>query len=166
MSEKEELKPIYYVDFTVEKENWGIYKIEDGGLLKIKLVLISIISEKPFTDVLKKVKESGEKGIDMALQSTNVMAVQVPFNLRGKPSNVPCTSREMRESIIEDDLDFETIAESYNVYQLNFPDVAEHLYLKIKSSPVKVSRTNKFDQYGIPLYFTRSKTDAKFSIKA
>jgi len=31
-----------YIEFDVEKEDWGLLKLEDGAILKVKLVLINL----------------------------------------------------------------------------------------------------------------------------
>ena len=65
------------LDFSEEKEKWNIYKLSDGTILKVKLVLTEV----------KRLKKHRPDGLPIYLiQSQNVVrAVNVDKNLRAKP---------------------------------------------------------------------------------
>ena len=159
---KNDSRQVAFVAFDVEKETWNKYKLQDGTLLKIKFILINILAPKGMDDVMKNAKEKGTVSLDLAIQSSNIMGVEAPPNLIGMPTSAVCSTQELQESIVESDIDFEAISESQNRYLLHFGDTDE-AELKIKISPIGVSRTSKFDQYGIPLYFVNFNVIANIS---
>lgn len=65
------------VDFAEEREHWNTYKLKDGTLLKIKLVLQGV----------KRLQKWNQDGSPIYLiNSTNVVrAVDVPKKLKAKP---------------------------------------------------------------------------------
>jgi hypothetical protein len=146
-----------YVDFEVEKEPWNKYRLEDKSILKTKFVLINIFAEKGWIQKVQRIKGSKDKvGIAVRLQPTNVTGVQVPPNLFGPPTSGNYTIQEIASSIVKNDLDIEVIAESWNVYRL-----PESFVVKVKSSPVNVARTSKFDSEGVPIYLIDFSADMK-----
>lgn len=69
------------LDFQVIKEEWNEYKLSDGTTLKVRLVLTGV----------KRLKKYSPDGNPIyVISSTNlVRAVDVPSNLKGKPSSKP-----------------------------------------------------------------------------
>lgn len=65
------------IDFTEEREHWNTYKLKDGTVLKVKLVLRGV----------KRFKKWNPDGSPIYLiNSTNILrAVDVPKNLKAKP---------------------------------------------------------------------------------
>jgi hypothetical protein len=126
-------------DFKIRNEDWNIFQLSDGSTLKIKYVLINVFE-----------KRSGE-GFDASLQSQNVMGVFSPDHLRGKPSE-SYTKEELANSIAQDDVDVEkVIQQPWNEYEIN-----NDFLLKVKTMPVHISRTAKYDREGIPIYLVQS----------
>jgi hypothetical protein len=150
-----DLKPI---EFEVEKEVWNRYRLEDDAILKTKFVLINVFAEKDFEEKVEKI-EKGEKNVKVGFefQSSNVVGVTVPLNLLGEPSNQQYPLQELEASVIKDEMDFETITESWNIYKLE-----GGIILKVRNSPIRVRRTNKFDSRGIPIYLVDFVADVKF----
>ena len=65
------------VDFSEEKEDWNVYKLEEGTTLKVKLVLKGILR-------LKKWNPDGTP--IYLIQSQNIVrAVNISEGLRAKP---------------------------------------------------------------------------------
>jgi hypothetical protein len=156
MVSDEPLREFEYVDFNVEKEDWNKYRLEDKTILKSKFVLISVIAEKGFKEKMKKART--DKGIVLRyeFQSTNVVGVEPPEELMGKPTPQGYTPQELESCVIQDDMDFETILGTWNVYKLN--EVAS---LKVRTSPIRVRRTSKFDDHGRPIYMVDFTADVK-----
>jgi len=153
---KQSLQDFEYVDFKVEREEWNKYKLSDGAILKTKFVLINVLAEKGFK---KKIKETKiKKGIKVGfqLQSTNVVGVEVPAHFIGEPSDRPYSREELESSVVVDDIDFETILETWNIYKLE-----DGILLKIRNSPIRIRRTNKFDSRGVPIYLIDFTADIK-----
>jgi hypothetical protein len=123
------------INFKVKREDWNSFQLEDGSILKAKFVLINVLG-----------KSSG-KGFEGSLQSQNVLGVFAPADLRGKPSE-PYTKEELVKSVVDDDVDVKSvISQPWNEYELD-----TGLLLKIKSMPLHIARTNKYDREGMPVY--------------
>ena len=131
------LKELGGLDFEVLKEEWGFYKLADGSLLRIKFVLVNVIKEG--------VDEAGNPIYSFSW--TNVVGVISPENLRGEPSTRRYSPKELTESIVEEDLEFKTLREGASIYKLE-----DGTILHIRPVLVMVSRTNKCDSKGMPIY--------------
>jgi hypothetical protein len=141
-------KPFDYLSFDVVKECWNRYKLNDGSILKSKFILINILGVKDFKERIKKTQADKQTiKLDLQMQSYNVVGVEAPENIRGAADNKIYSLQELEASIVENDLDFETVSETWNTY-----NVEGKLILKIKSSLVRVRKTNKFEAQGIPVY--------------
>ena len=147
---------LQYVNFDIINEPWNKYKLSDGSILKSKFVLINVLTDKDFKENVKKSHIDKKDAIGLTMQSHNVVGVEVPENLRGPADNKIYSKQELRAAIVEDDLDTETLSETWNSY-----NVEGEITLKIKSTPIRVSRTNKFDSYGIPTYLYDFSADFK-----
>lgn len=125
-----------YEPFEVISENWCIYRLADGTYLKMKLDLIKVV---------KFIDDSGN--INYTISSNNTVGIIPPRNLRGSPATKPYSPQELTSSIVEDDIEFTTVKEEWSKYRLS-----DGVVLSIKFIPIKVSKTNKFDSSGEPLY--------------
>ncbi|MBS7632540.1 hypothetical protein KEJ15_02810 [Candidatus Bathyarchaeota archaeon] len=120
-------------------------------------MLINAFAEKDFEEKIKKART--EKGIKVGFefQSSNVVGVVAPRNLIGEPSNQRYSPQELESSVVKDEMDFETITESWNAYRLD-----GGILLKVRNSPIRVRRTSKFDSRGMPIYMVDFVADVKF----
>jgi hypothetical protein len=148
-----------FVDFEAVREGWNRYKLEDGSILKTKFVLISTIMEKNFKEIMERAKT--EKGLKMGFgfQSHNVIGVEASVGLRGQPDTKTYPLEELRSSIVNEDIDFEVITETWNVYKLE-----NGIVIKVRNAPISVSRTSKFDSRGLPIYLVDSTADVKVTL--
>lgn len=132
------------IDFKIKNEDWSIFQLADGTLLKSKLVLINVLE-----------KRSG-KGFEGIMQLQNVLGVFSPEELRGKPSE-SYTQEELAKSIVNDDVDIEkVISQPWNEYELD-----NGMVFKVKNIPVNIARTDKYDKEGMPIYFINTSALAK-----
>jgi hypothetical protein len=153
---KKSLADFEYVNFEVEKESWNKYKLKDGSILKTKFVLINVLAEKGFKDKVIKAKTEKGVGVEFTFQSSNVIGVEIPPNLMGEPTDVHYSPQELEASVVEDEIDFETVAESWNAYKLN-----GGIHMKVRNSPIRVRRTSKLDIRGVPIYLVDFTADLK-----
>jgi len=65
------------LEFKVIKEDWFVYKLKDGSILKVKPVLVRVFE----TD---QVGPDGQKVL--AIMGQNVVGVRSPENLKGTPT--------------------------------------------------------------------------------
>jgi hypothetical protein len=131
-----DLSEFGYTNFEKSKEeNWNKYKLEDRSAILVKLVLF-------WVRLLEKDREYNLK----YSCKTDIIPVPAP-DLCGKPDSRKYTEKELRESIVDEGIGFDSVDESWNEYLL------EHgIRLKIKPLLSKVSRTDKFNDRGEPLY--------------
>lgn len=129
MSAPTELK---FVDFEVQNEPWNTYKLKDGSVLRIKVILVSVIAEE---------------GDELSISTRNTIGVYPNKKFIGFPS--PLKQDEDLESLIEEE-DIEIIEKTDNWNKYYFP--SEENEINIKGVPVVISRTSKRDEKGIPLY--------------
>jgi len=148
-----------FVDFEVVREEWNRYRVEDETILKAKFVLISVMMEKSYKEIMERAKT--EKGLKMGFgfNSQNVIGVEAPMRLRGEPDIKTYTIEELRASIAKEDLDFEPLKESWNVY-----DLQNGITIKVRNAPINVSRTSKFDSRGLPIYLVDWTADVKVKL--
>ena len=132
------------IDFKIKNEDWSIFQLADGTLLKSKLVLINFLE-----------KRSG-KGFEGIMQLQNVLGVFSPEELRGKPSE-SYTQEELAKSIVNDDVDIaKVINQPWNEYELD-----NGISFKVKNIPVNIAKTDKYDKEGMPIYLVNATALAK-----
>jgi hypothetical protein len=113
------------IDFDVKNEDWSVYELEDGTILKIKIVLMRIIQD---TDA---------SGNPIGGTLLNTIIASIPAkDLRG------CKKIEPKF-----DLKYTVIKETWNEY-----DVKDGSILRIKPTLAQIDRTDKVDPRGEPLY--------------
>ncbi len=93
-------------------------------------------------------RESIEGKIGYELEGQYISSLHhVPDHLKGLRSETRYTEEELKSSIIEEDVKYNTLAEEWCEY------IAEDgTRIRIKSTVTKVSRTNKTDKRGDPIY--------------
>ncbi len=121
-----------YIDFDIIKENWCLYELEDGTIIKLKTILMKIIPT------------GNNKNI--AFNTANVVTVFSTKEGKGKPT-LPNTVRQIEKK----DLPFKVVADEWNEYKLE-----DGRILKIKPSIVEISKGTTYDQYGEPSYLVQS----------
>lgn len=130
-----------YVDFDTVGEPWNLYKLEDGSLIKFKLVLVKLM---PIKNDPK----------NYLLNTANVVGVQSQRELRGAPTPPP--PKGTYDDFEKKDLDCEVIEESWNEYKLKDGNT-----LKIKPAITAIDKTKSFDSYGEPIYVVHSQVLVK-----
>ena len=150
------LKTATFVNFEINKEGWNLYKIEDGTLLKARVLLLGILMENKLEEIVKQLKPDEKPKLELAFHSKQIFSVESPLELRGTPDSKTYTIAELRGFIVNKDVDFETIREVWNIYELE-----NKITIKFKIAPVVVSKTNKFDRAGMPIYVVDSNIFSK-----
>ena len=136
-----------YVDFKLIEEPWNTYKLADGSILNVKLVLTNVIVDGDLGEIVEKAKVTKRKmKLRLAFDTRPLASVKIPKNLRGPPSP-PSKPKESTPLLAQEDIDFAVVSEKWNRYEL------EHgVGLKIKNTLVRVDRTIEYDEQGIPQY--------------
>jgi hypothetical protein len=142
MSSKVEL------NFDIIQEPWNLYEIEDGIIIKVRVIVKRVF----------RFKETEEKGgYDVEQQNITVIA-HIPPELKGKKSQRKLTTQEAMSAVIRDDVRFSVLREEWNEYA-----VEDGAKIRLKVSLMNVGKTNQFDQNGDPIYTIQ--TSAMASIK-
>lgn len=124
-----------FLQFETIDEPWNTYNLEDGSILRIRIILSGLL------------KEDGDV---FYLRTTNVFNVVPNVKYVGVPSP-PLKSNEKLDNYIEaDDLKILEKTDKWNEY--NVP--SENITLSVRGELVSVSRTSRHDDRGIPIYST------------
>lgn len=121
--------------FEVVNEPWNEYELEDGTVLRVKVVVAGVF------------KEDGEK---FSIAHMSVFGVVPEAKYLGAPSPPLKQDEKLQKFIEAEDLKFTQLTDQWNEYDLP----SEHIRLSIKGVLVSVSRTSKHDEKGIPVYET------------
>jgi hypothetical protein len=130
-----------YVDFETVGEPWNLYKLENGSLIKFKLVLVKVIPNK-------------NDPKNYSVNTANVVGVESPRELRGAPT-LPL-AKGTYDDFEKKDLNFKVIKESWNEYKLKDSNT-----LKIKPAITAINKTKSFDSHGEPIYVVHSQVLVK-----
>ena len=128
------------LSFDVVHEGWSVYKVKDGPSdveLKIKLVLLKVF--------LERIDEQGNPKYGAG--GNVIITVKVPPDLKGAKSNQVYSSQEIQESLVAEDLPFETVKEEWNDYRIE-----KDISVSVKPIMTVVSRSSKYDGSGDPIY--------------
>lgn len=137
------------LDFKILREDWNIYELADGSILKVRFVLRKVIRTKAFNP-------DGEPLY--AFGSQNFLAPKSPKKLMGPPTSPPPTEEQIHTSE-KVEVDFRTKTENWNEYV-----VEDGAKARIKLVVTKVERTNFFDQMGYPVYGVSSNIVTSVSV--
>lgn len=138
------------LDFKISKEDWNIYELADGTILKVRSVLRRVIRTKAFNP-------DGEPAY--AFGSQNFLAPRrTPKKLMGTPTIPPPTEEQVRLSG-KVEVGFRIKTEEWNEY--NVEDGAK---FRTKLVVTKVERTKFFGELGYPVYGVSSKMVTSVSV--
>ena len=126
--------------FEAVKEDWSLYRLRDKSIAKVRYILINVI---------KSIQLDVFGNPTFSFNYATVVGIIPEESLLGSPS--PSISPEiLNASIVEKDIDFETMAEPWNEYR------TEGKILRIKLVLTRIARTNVFDEHGIPIYLVNT----------
>lgn len=154
--QKNEKEMREFVDFTIINEAWDLHKLSDKSILRARVLLTGVMLDGKIEEIESILKSSDKPLLGMTFRTKNVFEVEPPINLRGLPDNKQYSNEELRACITEKDIDFETIKQSWNIYELK-----NGIRLKLRMSIVTVHKTNKLDARGMPIYLMESSIELK-----
>jgi len=162
MFEKPVLTDAKFIDFEIEKEEWNDYRLADGSMLKARFVLTGTLMEKTIDEIRKELKTLApdqDAKIGFGIRSQRLFSVESPSKLRGTPDPKKYSFEELRDFIVEEDIDFETVKATWNSYLLE-----NGMRVKCRLSPTTVSKTSKFDDAGMPIYIVDATLEVKITM--
>jgi|GEM_PF-259516 len=139
------------VDFTIKKEGWNTYEIQDDYpvLLKGRAVVVKILKTDEYNSL------TGEPVYNIAYQ--NIFVTFAPQEIKGDPSP-PFSDQERIASIVKE-VDFKTIEEVWNEYLLK-----DNTICRIKLVVTGVQRTKLYAPDGDPIYNINSQIVSRFIV--
>lgn len=149
-------KNAVFVDFKVKREDWNLYRIEDGTLLRAKFILTGVWLDDSLDVLEKRLKEGLEPDFGFGFRSRQLYAVEPPPELRGSPDSKRYNQAQIESFIEKKDMDFETVRATWNIYELE-----NGITVKIRLSPISINRTTKFDSGGMRIYTVNGNADVK-----
>jgi replication initiation and membrane attachment protein DnaB len=146
-----------FADFKIVHEDWTLNKLADNSLLRSRVILSGVLIDKNLLSKIETHIKTGEKAIaGLSIKTRQVFEVEPPTSLRGLPDSKAYSNEELKSCIVEEDMDFETMHQGWNIYELK-----NGLKIKLRISIVAVHRTSKFDNRGMPVYMIDSNVEAK-----
>ncbi len=127
-----------FEDFTIQKEDWNVYRLSDGTILKLRQLLVKVRSEPT--------EMPGEATLQMDM-SNLLMATFSPKELKGPPSSRQYSPQDLAASIVEKDIKHVPLREVTNEYS-----TSTGIKLLLQLASINVSKTDKFDATGEPIY--------------
>lgn len=122
------------LDFKVVKEYWDSYELNDGTILKSRVILTGV----------KKSVSSPSKEYEFDFQS--IQSFIFSDKSRGPPHNKMFTKEEL-ESSYKKEISFSTLSEKWNEYLIN-----DDTKVKLKSTVSDITKSDLFLQSGEPIY--------------
>lgn len=122
------------LDFKVAKEYWDSYELNDGTILKSRVILTGV----------KKSVSSPSKEYEFGFQS--IQSFIFSDKSRGPPHNKMFTKEEL-ESSYKKEISFSTLSEKWNEYLIN-----DNTKVKLKSTVSDITKSDLFLQSGEPIY--------------
>lgn len=124
-----------YLDFEAINEPWCLYALEDGSVIKFRLVLVKVIP----------VSQAGAKSY--RINTANVVGVLATKALKGTPIALSDGGYQVENK----DIPFKTIKEKWCEYTLEDDNI-----LKIKPAITSIDKTKNYDRNGDPIYIVHS----------
>ncbi|MGC2288544.1 MAG: hypothetical protein WA688_01625 [Thermoplasmata archaeon] len=127
------------IEFTIGKEGWGIYELEENAEIRARVVLLKLL----------KISIEGIPEPQYAPSSVALVSVNAPPKIRGKPPSHPATPDEV-QTAEKVEVQFRTLEEPWNEYL--FDDSGPKMIkLKLVVSAVQKA-VGMYDNMGLPVY--------------
>jgi hypothetical protein len=134
------------LEFKIVKEDWFIYRLKDGSILKVKPVLIKVFETDQVDPAGKKI---------YATLGQNIVTVTSPENLKGTPTlPLPPPNEALKLDKEEVEVEHAIYDPRWNIYEL---ENGEKLKVKIVITHVYKIK-GKYDEFGNPYYVVQSVT--------
>lgn len=152
-------KTANFIAFQIKREDWDTFRLEDKTIIRARIILASVLMEGKLEDEIAKSQVGEKPKLRLALVPKIEYAVEPPQELRGDPDGRVYTQEQFRSSVVHEDMDFETVKSSWNLYELE-----NGMILKIRHSIIKIDKTSKYDSSGMPIYLINGSADVKIDL--
>jgi hypothetical protein len=133
------------LNFKTIKEDWLVYKLKDGSIIKIKPVLVKIFEINQIDPI------TGKNMLYFITQ--NILDVKSPDDLKGPPDPLLPSLEEMKK-LDKKEVEIEEVIgeEGWNLYELEDGRV-----VKTKTIVIHIYRINgRYDWLGNPWYYVQT----------
>lgn len=130
------------LNYDVIQEPWNSYELEDGLILKTRLIVKRVFRKK----------EGSKGGYDIGSQNLTVLT-HIPESLIGKKAQRKYSQKEIASAVIRDNVRFKVLREEWNEYS-----VEDGANIRVKLTVMNVGKTSLFDENGEPIYLVNSST--------
>lgn len=137
-----------FVDFEIVNEVWDIHKLPDGSIVRSRVLLTGVMMDTTIKKIEAEIRSGKKPKLEMTIKHRSVFEVEPPQSLRGQPDPVTYTPQDLKPAIIDQDMNFNTVRQSWNIYQLS-----NGICIKLRMPLISVSKTSKFDSKGMPVYY-------------
>lgn len=141
------------VDFSIEKEDWNVYELDDGTIIKMRTILTKVVRNPEIKPTPGVPPGSKGAGFDTTFQNVVVVHKTIPQNM-GTPTPRPININEAEFM----DIGFNEYNPShFNIYRLETSDLPSPFKIKVKLVLSNVSKyIDLYDQFGYPIYNVNS----------
>ena len=128
------LPPSREVDFSIRREDWSRYLVDDGTELRIRIVVRKII---------ESLLQNPTGYPDFGLESMNVVSAIVPDKLKRQPSTSPFNPTANKG----EEIGFKLLSQSIQEYL-----TTDGFLICVKPVLVKVWKHDSYNIFGEPIY--------------
>ena len=124
-------------DVQIIREDWNVYRLEDGTILKLRQLATGAVADKP-----------GVRQISLKVGQTAVIHAIIPLKrMTGEPSKESISQENISKHITRSRLKFRALREPINEYS-----TSSGLRFTSKLKLQFVSGTDLYDSEGLPIY--------------
>ena len=128
------IKDMGYITVSPRALNPSYYKLNDGTIIKAIVYVNSLIADPKNPE-------------GFAINSINIVNAFVPKEKRTPERFQPYNQSELREGIVDDDMDFDVLRENFSVY-----DLSNGMVLSVKTVVGQITKTKFLTKDGEPVY--------------
>jgi len=135
--EEEVLKYVHDMGYVTVKPRAlypSYYKLNDGTIIKAFVDIHALIPDPKNPD-------------GFSIVSQNVINAFVPKENRNPVAFVPYTGQQLKEGIVNDDVDYEVLRENFSVYELS-----NGMTISVKTVVGQIRKSKFFTRDGEPVY--------------
>lgn len=136
------------IELEVIKEDWNVYELEDGSIIKQKILLSFFIETN---------EKDAQGNTKFWISNNQVTAVYSPISIRGPPDrnySVP----ELEKYVEQPNMKFSLIHDGgRNQYK------TEKFLITVNYLAKKIEKTSKYDSKGMPAYIVRNEIEMLIS---
>lgn len=136
---------VRWLGFEIVKERWNAYMLQDGSILRTRIILKSVKDVSPKFKLLD--------GVDAAL----LVTIQANPALEGEPNPTEVSKDEVLRNIELKDMQYNSLRYDPNEYMLSNGET-----LLIRTNIVSISRSSLKNKHGYPIYFIQTSNPVSF----